>query len=490
MRFINRALVLFVELALFLGVASDGLIAFASEFQQVLRLAGIDRQELAPLAETAVFRREHWQTMNEIWYRLGQYSDEELVRWSTKPTTGLLSKGPAESLGGLYQISAEATLIETTRLPAEIEPDESKQLVYRCRFRSESLDFVGDLLTRKIPRRWQLNELFDESISFRGVLLGILEDEEGSFLMLTDRLAWYPQEGVPAGQLLLAKHGMDVSLLDDVVHRRPFVKPGLTMEAEAFYQCIKTLKRIGQSQLSQAGRKTVGEVAQQWGAIQPELLQDYEAKKQEMASAADDDEKKKVAKELKALRQSLSVANAVLKQADAGLSSLGPLYVQPEKEVGQLYKLEGIARRAVRINVPERPEIDHYYELEVFTPEAKVLEQRPIVCCVNRLPPDFPEGDLIREPVRITGVFLKSWLYRSRNIVGDTERAERLYTPLLLADVPTWIHRQTEQDSRWGLWGGIAFLFVLFTGWLYWMSVERQERKAKSAIRRSQDPEF
>ena len=92
-------------------------------------------------------------------------------------------------------------------------------------------------------------------------------------------------------------------------------------------------------------------------------------------------------------------------------------------------------------------------------------------------------GDAIREPVRVEGVFFKSWLYRSRKvnrIEGETSRQQRRYTPIVIAGTPTWVKTATSQESTWGLWGGVAFLVVLAIVALNAARLASKDRRARA----------
>ncbi len=154
-------------------------------------------------------------------------------------------------------------------------------------------------------------------------------------------------------------------------------------------------------------------------------------------------------------------------------------------------RIEGVARRAVRIAAPGgaasqgstsgKLSFDAYYEMEVFTADSQNL---PVVCCVSRLPAEFPVGDKIREPVRVDGVFFKSWRYRTRkNLVapGETDRQQRMVTPVVVGGVPTWLPTPTRGQNRWGLWGGMAFLAALVVFWVVMFRLAERDRRRRAA---------
>lgn len=114
------------------------------------------------------------------------------------------------------------------------------------------------------------------------------------------------------------------------------------------------------------------------------------------------------------------------------------ILAQPADHVGQVYRAQAIARRAVRVMVEDpaiqkRLGLNHYYEVEcsVALPDA-ILKLRdratgvirdyssfPVTFCFPSLPKNFPEGDQIRQEVLVEGYFLKLWSYRSEFMEGD-----------------------------------------------------------------------
>jgi len=120
--------------------------------------------------------------------------------------------------------------------------------------------------------------------------------------------------------------------------------------------------------------------------------------------------------------------------------------------------------------------------------QSFAAQNLPIVCCVGRLPEGFPTGDEIREPVRLSCLFFKSWRYRSRKLVaasGETSRQRQRYNPvpLVLGNMPTWLQASAKRDSRWALWGGLAFLGALASLWISLSWLARRDRRARASLR-------
>ena len=186
-------------------------------------------------------------------------------------------------------------------------------------------------------------------------------------------------------------------------------------------------------------------------------------------------------RDLEEARRELALAAAVSKQAKRQVSSVAPLFLQPERETGQLVRIEGVARRAVRI-AANRPNLDGYYEMEVFPSDSQNL---PVVCCLSSLPAEFPKGDEIREHVRVDGLFFKSWRYRTRKNLADsgqTDRQQQLYTPVVVGGAPTWLPRETNRPNQWAAWGGFGFLAALAILWIVMISLAKRDRLQRAAL--------
>jgi hypothetical protein len=168
------------------------------------------------------------------------------------------------------------------------------------------------------------------------------------------------------------------------------------------------------------------------------------------------------------------LAREVVRRAEQGRYSAALLFNDPQPQIGRLFVFEGIARRAVRVEVsPESKDggatvyypygFDHYYELEVFTDDS---QNYPLVFCVRELPAGFPTGGELHVPVRVAGFFFKDWLYRTRGggqgrdaaqTAGGGERAQ--YAPLLIGPAP--IVLATPQDGAAGGRYVLGGLFLL-----------------------------
>lgn len=413
-----------------------------SGFRELLEIAEIKPEALSELA-VADAADVDWNTLAQVLLRMQQQSENDLRRW-TLSSQSFSSK----FVGELFEVEGLVTQVEMLSLPPEIaERLETKQ-VYRCHFKDNKSRELT-VLTIKIPRSWDFAKPLMEPISFRGVLLR--SGDAPSFL--ATHLRWLPTAGAPTGKLLLARQGMDAALWDEVVQRSRFVSPDKGREAEAFYAVLAALKKVSPAELTQLVNESIAREQTVSDSVPTKLQQ--------------------------------QLAASVAEQAERGLSSFAAIYLEPQKRVGELVRFEGVARRAVRIDVKEevasaaRSPVREYFELEVFPPDSQNL---PLVCCVTSLPAGFPLGDAIHTQVRLEGVFFKSWQYRSRKVVtgqGETGTQQQRYTPVIMAATLTWLQDAPTGDGWWGLAVGGAIFSAMIFGLVRMAMSFKQERRGR-----------
>ena len=460
-------------------------------FREVLKLAGVSSEALESFSGARELSTDDWRLLAQLLHRLEQYPAAQLKSWVTFHEPGAFAENFLENVGSLVEVSGNVTSVEPLTVPADIAEILDSDEIYRCRCTLQGTGTPATLLSARIPLSWLMTEVVAEPVFFRGILLPGADDTSASrsVVFLTDRIAWHPSEGVSPGKLFLSRRGMDVSLLDEVVHYQPFVRPETSLEGEAFFACLRALNQADGRELSRLTRENVALGAEQWRKLEAQLRVKVSSSKEALSQDDSGEDLTQRTEELKSARRDLAIAMVVLRQAEKNLSSLAPLMINPDAETGQLICFEGTARRAIRIAVSDREDIDTYYEMEVFTPEAKYLRNQPVVCCVNQLPQGFPTGDFIREPVRISGVFFKNWRYRSREpaeTTGETGATRPLYTPLVVGAMPIWLSDSGSDSSRWGLVAGIGFLVLLAAVWLALGWLARSDRRARAALRRNQ----
>ncbi|HEV7224916.1 MAG TPA: hypothetical protein VGN42_19585 [Pirellulales bacterium] len=187
-------------------------------------------------------------------------------------------------------------------------------------------------------------------------------------------------------------------------------------------------------------------------------------------------------------------------------SPVAPLFNQPKAQQGKLLALFGTARQALlrRVEDPDivaRFGIDHYYEIELDTPDS---QNNPITFCVRELPPGFPKGERIFETVRIAGFYMKKWGYRvdapippNADQAGADQAAagqpadrgdlvRRQLAPLLIGREPLWIP-PIKPDTSWTTTSfALAFVGGIFVLWLVvWRLGRGDDRFHKQVVRKA-----
>ncbi len=104
-----------------------------------------------------------------------------------------------------------------------------------------------------------------------------------------------------------------------------------------------------------------------------------------------------------------------LRRAEASRVSFGELFGQPRSFRGRLVRLRGTLHRLERLKAPE-----NHYGFDDYWQGWLELEggpATPVVVHCLRLPEGMPSGMKIREPVEITGYFLKRYAYAAADDV-------------------------------------------------------------------------
>ena len=168
---------------------------------------------------------------------------------------------------------------------------------------------------------------------------------------------------------------------------------------------------------------------------------------------------------------------------------------------GGAFTVEGVARRAIRIEVDDplrrlQLGIDHYWELFVFVPtplikvQGRLQETYPVVCCVRTLPEGMPTGQQIGERVRVSGCAFKRYGYPLPEVnisasQGDKEqRGRRQETALLIGREAVWQPPPSpirEVNAMGWAFLGIASAIALAIALAAWSSARDSRRRAAKA---------
>lgn len=176
-----------------------------------------------------------------------------------------------------------------------------------------------------------------------------------------------------------------------------------------------------------------------------------------------------------------------------------------EERRGTPFTVEGVARRATRIEVDD-PIIakqigtDHYWELFVFVPTPllkindRLQDDYPIVCCVRALPPGMPTGPRIGERVRVSGFAFKRYGYPLPDVTISSSQGERRQqgqrqeTALLVGREPVWLPAPSPARAvdalGWGFLGiaAVVALAVALAAWTLARDRRAQNRQVRHGL--------
>lgn len=171
-----------------------------------------------------------------------------------------------------------------------------------------------------------------------------------------------------------------------------------------------------------------------------------------------------------------------------------------ESHRGDPVTVQGTARHAIRIQIDEprrRREIggDHYWELFVFVPTSlikingRLQETYPIVCCVRDLPAGMPTGQVINEPVRVSGFAMKRYSYPPRGVQGQPQgSSERQESPLLVARRAVWLPERSTAEATsllgWVFLGlaGLIGAALAYGAWRINRDARLEHRRQRAAL--------
>lgn len=175
------------------------------------------------------------------------------------------------------------------------------------------------------------------------------------------------------------------------------------------------------------------------------------------------------------------------------------------KHRGDPFTVEGVARRATRIEVddPLRQRqlgTDHYWELFVFVPtsllevQGKLQEDYPVVCCVRTLPKGMPTGQQIGERVRVSGFAMKRYGYPLPDVKisssqgTEEQKGKRQETALLIGREASWqpAPSPTKEVNTLG-WVFLSIATVIglalaLAAWSFARDSRRSDRQARKEL--------
>ena len=397
-----------------------------AQFGQLLTLAGWDAARFAQFQNGSPLSDARRQELLDLLRRLNTFDGPQLTQWA-RAGQPFQAASSADRQGELFQLSGRVTQVERHPLPAELAAQLELPAYFVCEMVLDGDAGTAAIITDRIPAAWTEMKSLDEPASAAGVFIQVAapqraDSDDADALFVSREIAWHPREPrepfVSLGESVLGTLGVDVGLLDGVRQRRPISGT----EREPFYQVLDAAGRLGANELVRFAGHNLQSVKKFW-SDEAQRLAALANESPTTVNSAD--------------RQRLQMAREVQSRAAEGLYSVAPLFNDPEQQVGELVAFDGTARRVARVDVGQHADgtasdvarrfgIDHYYEIDLFTDDS---QNNPIVFCVRELPPGFPIGNNLHEPVRIAGFFFKSWSFRSRRANWQLPTASRPRMP-------------------------------------------------------------
>ena len=426
-----------------------------AQFRELLSLAGWDAKRLSALQLGDALSETNRSELAQLLWRLKRFDSPRLA---VLAHDGRLTDADASSdvAGELVALNGLVTKVVRRELPAELATRLEMPAYYECEMTLAGDAGQAKIIAARVPTAWLDMESLDERATAGGVFIRLLSHDQQSphGLFVSPEIAWYPVEPnapyVSLGKSILGQLGVDVGLFDLIRQRRPIT----SAERDSFYQVLGAAGRLGTNQLDRFARQQLPFIAQRWAAEERKLAE----------SAADP--------------ARLQLAREVQARAAKGLYSVAPLFNDAANQVGELVVLEGTVRRVTPIDVDNF----RYYELDLFTDDS---QNNPIVVCVRQLPPGFPIGNNLHEPVRVAGFFFKSWSFRSRraNLAsanGEVPAAADMqqFAPLVIGRSPLVL--PPADDAGRHFFGVVAagmFVLLLAGIWAVGWWLAREDRR-------------
>ena len=323
-----------------------------------------------------------------------------------------------EEIKGVYVCHCE--------LPASNDSDSSDEFSKRI-----------TVLSRTVPSSLSPDSDLDEPIRITGFLYGRTsrannsqaQPEDAHPVFVTDGLAWYPtQSSANASTSLtqLAKHGLDIGLLDSV--RQNNTKPLGSKDAEAFFQFISAVKKMESSSAPQGESKL--------GFVQ------------------------------------------IMQNANANFGHFA--HIQGVVRTCSVIPIQ-------HSDIRERLGVTEYYQLMLFpdldgakvvinSKDGEQLDYRkfPVTVCCTELPPGMQPKDIEKKQFDIEGYFFRFWKYQSDKT--DAVNASGQVSPLIMAKLPVEIPTKANQLN----WILTIFVVTLIAGtaillWTYRVADRKRE---------------
>jgi len=419
--------------------------------RELFTLYGFDDSYFAKLPDATPYGLDQTESLLRGLYALRRFTRVDLARWRHSPhDLPAWLDAPLEHAGEIIELRGRVKHVERIRPEPEVARRFELDAYYRCDVELTKPAGPATIFALSIPRDWLGAEGTSRDIDERcgGAVVFLkrqsADAKQPAPLLIAQRLAWYPERGNFAS---LGSLGFDAGLIDGVQDKVSLAKSS-DLEREAFYQVLDAVNRTQPGELHAIAKTELRTAAETWRND----LSAERAKPKPDANHVAELERR-------------------LERAAGESEDVVPLFNTPELVRGRLFTLVGTARRAIEIRVDdadirERFGLDHYYEIELITPDSR---GNPIVCCVRELPQDMPTGDDIYESIRATGFFLKTWGFRTaQSAESEPGTLRKQLAPLLIGrDLQRLVFDHSASESRRVtialVAGGVVALFAI--GW-------------------------
>lgn len=375
--------------------------------------------------------------LNKLLYRIKKTTNQNLLeacRFSQDISWQQLLKETADYRLWVFQRRGRIHEIVPLRLPGASRDDLIRG-VYLARCQSESGERF-DVLTLTSPSAWKSDDALDQPIEFTGFFFALTKDEskagspeENVPLFVARRLAWYPEEAIPAqgvtdANVLLAARGVDIGQFDFV--RQQYGKPLGKEDSDIFFQVLSAIESVTPTEVTQP---TLG---------------------------------------------------------------FNELMKAPLENIGKFVSFRARVRKCspVQITNPDlqaRMGFDRFYQLMVFpdlddqqivvkNPDGEDLVYRrfPVTMCVRSLPAGMKPSDIENQQVVVEGCYFRFWKYASD--LTDQAGVSGQISPLIISNCPLLVVSDGETLNL--ILCGFLLAIILGLVTLYWIFRNPKKRPA------------
>jgi len=404
--------------------------------RDLLERHGVDASQFNRLRDGLPVGEDDLETMLNVLFWVRGFAKADVLRWARHDwRIEQLVADPASHRGEMFLLQARAEKVTRVAPPPEDAERLELDQYYLVELKLGPQQQPALILAERVPQAWLKAEALDEPASAEGVFMKLAgeQPERPMPVFVAARVAWHPD--TPLGNL-----GVDVGLLDDVAEKRPFQ----SSDREPFYQVLSAVGRTAPGQLLRQAEALLAKAAP------PEARTDRRGNK---------------------------------------YFAVAPLFNEGYKHRGKLYVLQGTARRVQRIlvtdtDIQQRYQIDHYYQIEVYTDDSAGY---PLTFVVRELPEGMPTSDgaaRYGEAVRIAGFFLKNWAFQvpaldDRGQLRSDNPTQTQIAPLLIGRDVLWLPAPQPERRLWleVALGTVFFVVVLgLLAGMWWSSRSRPMR--------------